>query len=184
MTEPLRISASQLGTFSDCERKWWLERMEKLPVPPRGYLVFGTVLHACLERWASGDEQGRVPPCLDPFIPLGQRWGHGPLTGQVVGDPVDVFPPGWETVEERGVKLSVTPNEAALIRKLVERERKSGPYIAGEIDYPEELQMAPPDSHSRMDYEWVQAIVREEMRNNLQICAFKKKATYDEPESD
>src|SRR6185503_13713470 len=41
-------------------------------------------------------------------------------------DPVDVFPPGWETVEEKGHKQTVTPNEAALIRRLVAQAVERG----------------------------------------------------------
>src|SRR6185369_11814492 len=98
-SEPLTISASQIATWDDCHRKWWLQRVAKLPEVPRGYLIFGTVLHACLERWCSADAQGRVP---DPVPEC--------LKGQRSGDPVDVFPPGWETVEEKGHKQTVTPN--------------------------------------------------------------------------
>lgn len=124
MVEPLVISASQLGDFEDCERKWWLSRVAKLPSLPKGYLIFGTVLHACLERWCSADEQGRVQwrDCL----PDGSAREDDPLRGQQPGDPVEVFPPGWETVEERGQRLSVTPNEAALIRTLVEQAVERG----------------------------------------------------------
>jgi PD-(D/E)XK nuclease superfamily protein len=127
--EPLTISASQLGTWDDCHRKWWLQRVARLPEVPRGYLIFGTVLHACLERWCSGDANGRVP--LGPCRPKDEenRWlvrDGGPLDGQGVGEPVQVFPAGWETVEEKGQKQTVTPNEAALIRKLVEQAVERG----------------------------------------------------------
>lgn len=104
MTEPLHISASQLGTFHDCKRKWWLEKVARMPSVPKGYLIFGTVLHACLERWASADALGRGPD------------------GQVV----TAFPPGWETVEEGGQRLTITPNEAALIRRLVDQAIERG----------------------------------------------------------
>lgn len=129
MTDPLVISSSQLDTFADCERKWWLSKVARLPEVPRGYLIFGTVLHACLERWASADEHGRVP--MGPSRPKSETnaWSvriDGPLEGQGIGEPVDVFPPGWETVEERGRKESVTPNEAALIRTLVEQAVERG----------------------------------------------------------
>jgi hypothetical protein len=71
---------------------------------PKSYLTFGTVLHACLERWASADASGRGAD----------------------GRPVDPFPAGWETVEEKGVVAKVTPNEAALIRRLVEQAVERG----------------------------------------------------------
>ena len=129
MADPLTISASQLATAWDCERKWWLERVARLPDVPKGYLVFGTVLHACLERWCSADEQGRVPSGDGTVLDLNQNVyvsGNPPLVGQFVGHPVEVFPPGWEEIEEKGVKARVTPNEAALIRRLVEQAVERG----------------------------------------------------------
>ncbi len=104
MSDKLTISASQLATAWDCERKWWLERVALLPDVPKPYLTFGTVLHACLERWCSADETGRAED----------------------GRPIEVFPPGWEEVEEKGITARVTPNEAALIRRLVDQAVERG----------------------------------------------------------
>lgn len=118
---PLVISASQNSSFEDCNRKWWFEKVLRLPQVPKGYFIFGTVLHACLERWCSADEQGRVPSPVP-----------APLAGQAAGSPVEVFPPGWETVEERGSAQTVTPNEAALIRRLVEQAVERGLVARGD----------------------------------------------------
>lgn len=117
----MKVSASQFSNFTDCRRKWWLSRVAKLPEVAKGYLTFGTVLHACLERWCSGDANGRVPS------PAPEA-----LAGQIPGEPVEVFPRGWEIVEEKGVKVSVTPNEAALIRKLVEQAIERGIVVRGD----------------------------------------------------
>jgi len=123
----LVTSASQDATFTDCNRKWWLEKVARMPSVPKGYLIFGTVLHACLERWASADSGGRVPTTKFVDVdPEGFTVPDGPLKGQRPGAPAEVFPPGWETVEERGAKASVTPNEAALIRRLVEQAVERG----------------------------------------------------------
>ncbi len=112
----LVISASQIGNFLDCPRKWWFLRVLKLREPQKGYFTFGTVLHGCIERWMAGDSSGRVPE--DKSQLKLDTWTDGPLVGQKFGEPVDVFPAGWETIEEKGSKVSVTPNEAQLIRKL------------------------------------------------------------------
>lgn len=117
----MKVSASQFSNFTDCRRKWWLSRVAKLPEVAKGYLTFGTVLHACLERWCSGDANGRVPS------PAPEA-----LQGQRPGEPVEVFPTGWETVEEKGVRVSVTPNEAALIKKLVEQAIERGIVVRGD----------------------------------------------------
>lgn len=131
--DKLVISASQLGTFSDCERKWWLERVARMPRVPKPAQVFGTVLHACLERWMSANEQGRVPSppikrCACTIrTPHDALWSSGtPLAGQVAGAPVEVFPAGWEEVDEHGTRARVTPNEAALIRALVAQAVERG----------------------------------------------------------
>lgn len=135
---PLVISASQIDNFLDCPRKWWFQRVLKLKEVQKGYFTFGTVLHGCIERWMAADKQGRVPyDILNPSIV------PEPLKGQIAGTPVDVFPPGWETIEERGAKVSVTPNEARLIRRLfteaVERgiiTRDEGVTVEREIHLP------------------------------------------------
>jgi len=103
----LVISASQISNFLDCPRKWWFFRVMKLKEIQKGYFTFGTVLHGCIERWMAADKAGRVP---EEYTEI--------LAGQVPGEPVDVFPEGWETIEEKGSKVSVTPNEAQLIKKL------------------------------------------------------------------
>jgi hypothetical protein len=98
-----------------------------MPDVPRHYLTFGTVLHACLERWCSADEHGRVPtPKFVGVTPGGFTMPAGPLIGQFCGAPVNIFPLGWEEVFERSVRSRVTPNEAALIRRLVEQAVERG----------------------------------------------------------
>ncbi len=68
------ISASQLEAFADCPRKWWMEKIRKLPVIQKGSFSFGTVLHAVAERWLRADDQG-----------YDQN-----------GQPVNLYPVGWE----------------------------------------------------------------------------------------
>lgn len=128
----LTISASQIDDFTDCNRRWWFKRVLRLPEVQKNYFTFGTVLHGCIERWMAGTENGRVP---DPVPEV--------LTGQQPGQSVQVFPAGWETIEEKGQKVSVTPNEANLIRKLfkeaVERgiiARNPGATVEREIRLP------------------------------------------------
>lgn len=111
----LIISASQIDDFTDCPRRWWFKRVLKLPEIQKGYFTFGTVLHGCIERWMAGTENGRVP---DPVPEV--------LAGQVAGAPVEVFPEGWETIEEKGQKVSVTPNEANLIKRLFKEAVERG----------------------------------------------------------
>lgn len=57
----LVISASQLETWERCKRLWVFERVHKIRGPEAGFLAFGTVLHAVLERWHLQDDAGRGP---------------------------------------------------------------------------------------------------------------------------
>ena len=111
----LWISASQLDTFASCPRKWWFQKVLKLPETPKGYFTFGTILHECLERYELSTEQGRVPE--NP---------RECFRGQKPGAVADLFPEGWEEIEERGRKVRVTPNEAQLIKKLVTEAIEKG----------------------------------------------------------
>lgn len=123
------ISASQIGTFEDCPRFWWFERIMRLPQPPGpDHFTFGTVLHAVNERYLSATDNGRVPHLPvsvvgshSTFDRAGDVWPEGPLAGQPCGEPVDLYPDGWETTVERDGSRgkSVTPTEARLIKRLV-----------------------------------------------------------------
>lgn len=137
MSQELWISPSQINTFQDCPRKWWLERVARLPTEPGvDHFTFGTILHGCLERWMSGTEQGRVPSAFEAsdrtgkcpwgFDPVGKRWTTGPLVGQKFGAPVEVYPEGWQTHVEKGNSKTISDEEAKHIRHLVEQAIERG----------------------------------------------------------
>lgn len=107
----MRISASQDSTYSRCQRLWYFRYVLKAPVKPKDYLDFGTVLHGVCERFLLADDLGRVP-----FDRPEQ------LHGQIAGQPVDLFPDGWDTVEGR----RISPVESSLIQKLVDRALTEG----------------------------------------------------------
>lgn len=86
----LVISASQLGNYHTCKRKWWFNRVQKLDEPPKMHFLFGETLHKVLERWLEADQLG-----IDPQTSM----------------PVDLYPPGWNA--------GLTPRESDLIQKLV-----------------------------------------------------------------
>lgn len=112
----MQISASQLGTFRDCRRKWWFQKTLKLYGIPDPRLSFGTAMHAVLERWLSATDTGRVP----------EHGGKGPLADQEPGAAVNLYPEGWEHIDERGLTVTLTKNEQALIRDLADRAIESG----------------------------------------------------------
>jgi hypothetical protein len=115
------ISASQIDTYSDCNRFWWFTRILRLQEPPATHFTFGTVLHAVNERYLSATENQRVPG------PAGTIVAEGPLKGQVGGQPVNLYPQGWETATERdGSTATVTKPEAKLIQQLVQQSIENG----------------------------------------------------------
>lgn len=124
--EPRWLSASQISTYEECNRFWWLQRILRLQEPPAQHFTFGTVLHQCLERWLSADKHGRVPSPFNGRVD--GKHDEGPLAGQTMLQPVDIFPENWEHAIERDGSLGkkVTPNEARLIKKLVNTAIEKG----------------------------------------------------------
>lgn len=117
----MRISASQIELFELCQRKWWFERVLRLPSPSTSDQTFGTVLHAVAERYLSADEQGRVP-----YLP---HWPDDhPLKGQSPGEPVNLYPEGWHIARDRftAAESSIDLREAQLIKSLIAEAIESG----------------------------------------------------------
>lgn len=83
-------SASALDVFvNDCERKWFFERLERVPRTKLHSEAtgFGTVLHSVIERYMLADDRGYAD-----------------------GEAVDLYPPGWHIVREynRDLKRELT----------------------------------------------------------------------------
>lgn len=58
MTEPLRISNSEIQTFKDCRRKWWLSYYRRLQPKSKqmtGALALGSRIHEALDMYYSKD---------------------------------------------------------------------------------------------------------------------------------
>lgn len=72
----ITLSASQLKTAALCRRKRYFERAMNLPQVSRNHHVFGTLLHAVLERYLEADNTGR----------------------DADGKPVELYPEGWDCV--------------------------------------------------------------------------------------
>ena len=71
-----QTSASQIDNFEDCGRKWWFEKRLRLAREDKEYFHYGTGLHAIAERYLEADDSGRDKD----------------------GNPVELFPAGWEFV--------------------------------------------------------------------------------------
>jgi hypothetical protein len=103
----LAISASQIATKRRCPRQWWFEKVRRLPTPMIKGGVFGSVLHAVCERYLLANDLGRDSN----------------------GQPVDLYPVGWEisynkyTKEEEG---RLTPAEQATVNVLIAKGIEEG----------------------------------------------------------
>lgn len=53
--EMLYVSASAIGTFLDCQRKWWMTYVLGLRSPGSEATKFGSMLHLDVERYLEGD---------------------------------------------------------------------------------------------------------------------------------
>lgn len=100
----LITSASAMETYIDCPRKWLASKKWRLPEEVKSPTVFGDVTHAVIERFLCADDNGRGPD----------------------GQPVDLYPPGWDTLQTKDGPRSVTQHEAALIRLLVDKAIEQG----------------------------------------------------------
>ena len=75
----LDTSPSQITTYIDCPRKWWLKHIIGLPEPQKEVTRIGDVGHSVIERFLKG-EQDLYP--ADWHTPR-NRWTHEPE-----GDPI------------------------------------------------------------------------------------------------
>lgn len=99
----LIVSASQIKNYQRCPRLWWWEKCRRMPRTGTIYgIVFGNVLHACLERWLLADASGR----------------------DADGNFAEVYPPGWEWDEEN--KQRITEEDAELIPRLIAEAIEKG----------------------------------------------------------
>ncbi len=76
----LTISASQVESFDMCKRKWWLNKVRKLPEATSTSQIFGTVLHGVIERYLMADDLGR---------------------DRKTGNPIELYPEGWQIAVNR-----------------------------------------------------------------------------------
>lgn len=94
-----------------CMRRWWFNKVVKMPKKPRQATVFGDVFHAVLARFYSADDRGLIN-----------------------GKPVDLYPDGWKTMIPRfgngeiqdDVPLTINDSEEALIKVLIEKAKSDG----------------------------------------------------------
>lgn len=90
-------SASQFDTFLTCPRKWWFQKVARMPEKQQqAKFEFGDRLHEACERWLLGDNTGRGED----------------------GQPIELWPDGWDE--------GLEPAEAAILRQIVEKGIEQG----------------------------------------------------------
>jgi hypothetical protein len=93
----IKFSVSQAKTYEMCNRKWFLEKVDKLPIKMADSTTRGSILHEVLERWLLANEQG-----------LDEK-----------GNPVNLYPENWYIKEEKGQTKEITFAEQAWIRRII-----------------------------------------------------------------
>lgn len=157
------VSPSQLSTAEMCSRKWWFEKIARLPVIQKDYFTFGTVFHGVVERWLKADASGR----------------------DETGAPVNIYPEGWDK--------EISKEESELIRVLVKDgielgllERAPGRQIEFEFSMPVEpgspismvgiIDLLTPtmvqDHKTTKDFRW--ALSEEKIKSNTQLLIYAK----------
>ncbi len=115
----LHVSPTILETADLCNRKYYFERVKKLPIyRSQDYFTFGTILHEVVERFLRATFTGEVPLPLVSESVQDLIYQDGIFKGQKLGDPVNLYPQGWDD------RISI--NEAVLIRKLVDKAIEEG----------------------------------------------------------
>jgi hypothetical protein len=94
-----------------CNRRWWFHSVQKLPQPQSAPTIFGDVHHAVLARYYMADDRGM----------------------DATGHPVDLYPPGWQTMVSRfdrdkdtAPKYTIDVMEEAIIKGLIATALKDG----------------------------------------------------------
>jgi hypothetical protein len=99
--KPLSLSPSQIDSYLDCPRKWYLKHLLKLPEPPRKSTTLGDVGHAVIERFLKG-----VPE----LYPIGWERAKNRWTGLPEGDPL-------------------SPDEQSIVKALVHNGIQNGTLV-------------------------------------------------------
>lgn len=99
----MQLSISQISKYLECPRKWWFDRVVRLPGDGKGGYAraFGNILHAAAERYLGAGPDGRAD-----------------------GKPVELFPKGWMWDAENGVRL--TPEDEATVKDLIHQAIEEG----------------------------------------------------------
>jgi hypothetical protein len=108
----LVVSASQIESWDSCRRKWWFQKVQRLPELDKGFQIYGNVIHSVADRFFGADDLGY---------------------DRATGKPVDLYPAGWEKSYDRTDKTrllgTVSPQEQAQIKLLVRKAIETGIWV-------------------------------------------------------
>jgi hypothetical protein len=77
------VSASQIGTYRLCPRKWGFEKLDGIKPPPGPYAERGTAVHGVLERWLDHGEPIDATTEYGKIAAAGLKFLPPPGTGLV-----------------------------------------------------------------------------------------------------
>jgi hypothetical protein len=80
-----KVSPSQIETFRLCERKWALEKLDKIPKKPNAFAQRGTDAHTVLEHWQRDGSPIDFDSDIGKIIAPGLRFLPKPGTLKVEG---------------------------------------------------------------------------------------------------
>lgn len=96
------LSHSQVETFSQCPRRWSLEKIERVPRAPSEHLLFGTAVHAAIEADGRRLQAGEAPL---PLAALVAAFADGLTTEAVNADPLGLLDALHDTLRLRGLAV-------------------------------------------------------------------------------
>ncbi len=94
----LYLSPTQFGQWQVCHRSWWFQRIHKLKRKTSRSQAFGTVLHGVVERYLKSDPEHEE----------------------------DLYPAGWNVVDEHGQKHVMGREEMERIKFLFDQSVEKG----------------------------------------------------------
>jgi hypothetical protein len=109
------VSPSQMETWDSCRRKWWLQKVVRLPEPPFAGNPTGDAFHDLCERYLRGDDSPQFGESWDDEwrdrVDKVDRDLLARAFSRMVDDGVLVRRPGTEP--EKAIQLEVLPGRQA-----------------------------------------------------------------------
>jgi CRISPR/Cas system-associated exonuclease Cas4 (RecB family) len=105
------ISASQIKTFTSCQRRWWAEKIAGWQAPPNGSFALGTAIHGQMEAFVELGTLPAHPSALKAASDLPLRSPHAFVELKLTDPTISVagvpFKGSIDWVEKKGGEVSI-----------------------------------------------------------------------------